>query len=176
MIAMTSRSVFTPRTVLVSALSILTACAGKEQVNAGADSSTSAVVAATPVTNPGEATYAQICASCHQATGLGLDGNYPPLKNSAWLTGEPSVPISIVLAGLQGEITVDGKPYNGVMQAWSMLSDVDVANVLTYARSQWGNTAGAVTPAQVKAVRDVMGSRGPWTAAELKKVYPSAGL
>jgi mono/diheme cytochrome c family protein len=134
-----------------------------------------ASAAAVPVAKPGETTFGQICQSCHQATGLGVEGTFPPLKGSKWLLGNPDVPISIVIAGLQGEISVDGKPFNGAMQPWGMLSDDDVANVLTYARAQWGNAAGAVTPAQVKTVRDKIGNRGTWTADELKKAYPGAG-
>lgn len=160
-----------PLTLLVS--SLLVGCAGGDAKPAG--ESAAAAPAEAPVANKGEVTYGQICASCHQATGVGVEGNFPPLKNSGWLNGDPSVPISIVIAGLQGEIIVDGKTFNGAMQPWGMLSDDDVANVLTYARSQWGNTAGPVTPEQVKVVREKMGNRGTWTADELKKTYPGAG-
>ncbi len=160
--------------LLLLASSLLAGCGGGDAKPAS-DASATVATAEASVTNKGEATYAQICASCHQATGVGVDGNYPPLKGSRWLTGEPNVPIAIVLGGLQGEIVVDGKTYNGAMQAWGMLSDDDVANVLTYARSQWGNTAGPVTDEQVELVRKQMGSRGTWTADELKKTYPGAG-
>lgn len=169
-----ARSVLAPALVLVAALSL--AGCGKGGDSTPAPSSDTAVVAAAePPADKGAATYGQICQSCHQATGLGVDGTFPPLKGSKWLLGNADVPISIVIAGLQGEIKVEGKEFNGVMQAWGMLSDDDVANVLTYARSQWGNAAGAVTPAQVKAIRDKIGSRGAWTSEELKKSYPGAG-
>lgn len=169
----TFRSAATAPLFLLAA-SLLTACGGGEAKPADTAGTAAAVVEA-PVANKGEVTYGQICASCHQATGVGVEGNFPPLKNASWLTGDPSVPISIVIAGLQGEIVVDGKTYNGAMQPWGMLSDDDVANVLTYARSQWGNTAGPVTPEQVKAVREKIGNRGTWTAEELKATYPGAG-
>jgi mono/diheme cytochrome c family protein len=162
-------------TLLVCWSAWLSGCARDSKPAAGTDSTTAVAAAAQPVANKGETTYGQICASCHQATGVGVEGNFPPLQNSKWLTGEPSVPISIVLAGLQGPITVDGKPYNGAMQPWGMLTDDDIANVLTYARSQWGNSAGPVTAAQVKAIRDKIGSRGAWTVDELTKAYPGAG-
>jgi mono/diheme cytochrome c family protein len=160
--------------LMVCASVLLSGCSGEAKPAAGADSATP-VVAAQPVVNKGEATYGQICASCHQATGLGVEGNFPPLANSKWLTGDPNVPIAIVIAGLQGPITVDGKEYNGAMQPWGMLGDDDIANVLTYARSQWGNNAGPVTPEQVKAVRDKIGNRAIWTVDDLKKAYPGAG-
>ncbi|MCC7054954.1 MAG: cytochrome c [Gemmatimonadaceae bacterium] len=163
--------------VTLAALALLTACGGGEPKPAD----TAVAVAAAPATDAaaptdkGAATYTQICASCHQATGLGVEGTFPPLAGSAWLTGDAQVPIAIVIAGLQGEISVGGKAYNGAMQAWGMLSNDDVANVLTYTRSQWGNAAGPVTPAEVKAVRDKIGSRSAWTAEELKKEFPGAG-
>ncbi len=165
-------------TVLAFSATALAACGGGgDAKTASPDSATAAAapVAAAGTEDKGATTYGQICASCHQATGMGVEGTFPPLKGSKWLTGDPSVPISIVIAGLQGEITVEGKEYNSAMQPWGMLSDDDVANVLTYARSQWGNAASAVTAAEVKSIRDKIGSRGTWTAEELKKTYPGAG-
>lgn len=163
-------------TALCAATTLLTACGGEKSSGGTADTP-SATVAAAPEApaDKGAATYGQICASCHQATGVGVDGTYPPLKASKWLLGDPNVPIAIVLAGLQGEITVERKTYSGAMQPWGMLSDDDVAAVLTYARSQWGNAAGPVTSDQVKEVREKMGSRSAWTVEELVKAYPTAG-
>lgn len=176
---MSHLTAFPMRTGALAAASflVLAACGGGGDATP-ASTDTAAGAAATANAAPadkGAATYAQICQSCHQATGLGIDGSFPPLKGSPWLLGNPDVPISIVIAGLQGEIQVEGKTYNGAMQPWGMLSDDDIANVLTYARSQWGNSAGPVTAAQVKAIRDKIGSRSAWTADELKKTYPGAG-
>ena len=165
----------TPLLLLLCASTLLAGCGGDSKPASGSDTAAPVAAAVEPVANKGEATFGQICATCHQSTGVGVEGTYPPLKHSSWLTGDPSVPIAIVIAGLQGEIKVEGKVYNGAMQPWGMLSDDDVANVLTYARSQWGNTAGPVTAAQVKAIREKLGNRGTWTADELKKTYPGAG-
>lgn len=116
--------------------------------------------------------YAEVCAVCHQPTGMGLEGAFPPLAGSEWITGRADIPIAIVLHGLQGPITVKGKPYNGAMMAWAAaMTDDDIAGTLTYARSQWGNRATAVTTAQVRAVRARFATRTtPWTAAELKAI------
>ena len=77
-------------------------------------------------------------------------------------------PIRIVLHGFQGAIERNGKTYNGVMAAWSQLSDQEIADVLTHVRSSWGNSAGAVTVDEVKAVRDqTAGKVGAYTEAEL---------
>jgi mono/diheme cytochrome c family protein len=162
--------------VLSSSTVLLVACSG-EQPRTNASDTPVPTVAATPAdAGPvGAKTYEQICQSCHQATGLGVDGTFPPLKESPWLLGDPNVPIAIVIAGLQGEIKVNGTTYNGAMQPWGMLSDDDIADVLTYARSQWGNSASAVTATQVKAVRDKIGSRAAFTVAELQAMYPGSG-
>lgn len=114
--------------------------------------------------------YAEICQVCHQATGLGLEGAFPPLAGSEWLNGRSVVPIAIVLHGLQGEITVKGKKFNGMMMPWgAAMSDDDIAATLTYARSSWGNRAAPVTAAEVRAVRTRTASRTtPWTPAEVQ--------
>ena len=114
--------------------------------------------------------YVEICQACHQATGLGLPGAFPPLAGSEWVNGRADVPIAIVLKGLQGEITVKGVKYGGAMMPWeSVLNDADLAATLTYVRSQWGNRGTPVTAAQVRAVRARFASRTTaWTALELK--------
>lgn len=116
--------------------------------------------------------FAEVCAVCHQPTGLGLEGAFPPLAGSEWLNGRAEIPIAIVLHGLQGPITVKGKPFNGAMMAWGgTMTDDEIAGTLSYARSQWGNRAAAVTTAQVRAVRARFASRTtPWSAAELKAI------
>lgn len=175
MCCVTVRSVILPLFPALAAL--LTACGGgsRDATPAAQPEPSNAVAEISAPAKSGETTYGQICASCHQATGIGVEGTFPPLKGSTWLLGKPEIPIAIVIAGLQGDILVDGKPFAGAMQPWGMLSDDDVANVLTYARSQWGNAGTAVTASQVKAVRENIGSRSAWTAAELQKAYPGAG-
>jgi len=109
----------------------------------------------TAVGGPGAAVYGKICSSCHQGNGKGLPGVYPPLAGSAFAVGESSVPIRIVLHGFKGKISREGKDYNGLMAPWKdQLSDQDIADVLTYVRSSFGNTGAAVTVDEVKAVRE----------------------
>ena len=76
--------------------------------------------------------------------------------------------------GLMGEIEVNGDKYNGVMIAPGVppgsLTDQQIADVLTYIRNDWGNSASAVSPEEVANVRDFVKDRGQmqmWTAAEL---------
>ena len=76
--------------------------------------------------------------------------------------------IKIVLHGLMGEIGVKGIQYNNVMSPWgSVLDDEEMANVLTFIRSSWGNTGAAVTAEEVKAVRDANKGHSPWLAVDL---------
>lgn len=94
------------------------------------------------------------CSSCHQANGKGQPGVFPPLAGNAVVTGSADKVITIVKNGLSGKITVNGSTYNGQMPAWKgTLSDSDIASVVTYIRSSWGNKASAVTPAQVTATK-----------------------
>jgi mono/diheme cytochrome c family protein len=115
------------------------------------------------------------CMACHQPTGLGSPGQYPPLAGSDWvLAKEPGRIIRIVLDGLQGPITVLDKPFNQAMVPWKdVLNDQEIADVLTYVRQNkaWGNDASAVTPEQVKAIRaKVAGRSTSWSPDELLKV------
>lgn len=94
------------------------------------------------------------CSSCHQANGKGQTGVFPPLAGNPVVTGSPTTVIHIVKNGLSGKIMVKGASYNGQMPAWKgTLSDSDIAAVVTYIRSSWGNHASAVTASQVTATK-----------------------
>ena len=87
----------------------------------------------------GKALYAAQCAACHQATGAGLPGVFPPLDGSEWVQGEPRVLANILLHGITGEIEVEGQKFNGQMPAFAQLSDAELAGVASYIRSSWSN-------------------------------------
>ena len=115
-----------------------------------------------------------LCFTCHQPNGQGLAGQFPPLAGSDWVLGDKEKLIKISLYGLMGPIQVNGVDYNGVMVPPGIppgsLTDQQVADVLTYIRNDWGNSASAVTPNEVASVRDKIKDRAPmqmWTAAEL---------
>ncbi len=125
----------------------------------------------------GKRFYTQVCAACHQATGLGVPGVYPPLIGSEWVVGSPDRIIRIILHGLQGPITVEGTSYNGVMPAFAAGSaynwnDQRISDVLTYIRSEWGNTGSAITPAEVTAIRTgaEAARTKAWSEAELQAI------
>ncbi|MBC2604492.1 cytochrome c [Pelagicoccus albus] len=125
-----------------------------------------------PVVIDGGALYAQQCVACHQATGQGLAGAFPPLAGSEWVTGVPELPIKILLAGLGGEIEVKGATYNGAMPAFgAVFDDAEIAAVVNYVRTSWDNGASEVTADQVAEIRGAIGSRGTWTADELSEHF-----
>ncbi len=100
----------------------------------------------------GERVFIQNCVACHQADGEGIAGAFPPLAGSDFLNADKNRAIGVVVNGLDGAVTVNGETFNGVMPALR-LSDEDVANVLTYVYSQWGNSGLVVLPPEVRPVR-----------------------
>ena len=117
----------------------------------------------------GERVYGSVCITCHQADGAGLPPAFPPLAGSAVVIGDAEVSIKIVLSGLTGEMTRGGTTFNGMMTPWaSALSDAEIAAVLTYVRSNFGNSADAVTEEQVAGVRAATSSQtAPYTTDDL---------
>ncbi len=106
----------------------------------------------------GERVYTQNCAPCHQPSGSGIKGAFPPLAGSDYLNADVTRAIGVVLHGLSGAVTVNGEQYNGLMPALA-LTDEDVANVMTYVYGQWGNNGTRVTVEQVRRIRDAGGKR-----------------
>ncbi len=99
-----------------------------------------------------------LCSACHGQQGEGVNGN-PPLAQSEWVLGPPENLIKIQLRGLQGEISVKDKIYNlpGMGPFGATKSDEEVAAVLTYIRNEFGNSAPAVAPDMVSALRSEVG-------------------
>src|SRR5690606_25700447 len=100
----------------------------------------------------GQRLFESTCAACHQPDGKGLAGAFPPVAGSDFLNADRDRAIATVLHGRSGPITVNGEVFDAVMPALG-LSDEQVANVLTYVYSQWGNNGTVVRPADVAAVR-----------------------
>ena len=100
----------------------------------------------------GEALFGQSCAACHQATGTGIPGVFPPLAGSDYLLADPERAVAVVLHGLAGPVTVNGVEYASVMPPMP-LEDADVAAVLTYTLRAWGNQGPAVAPETVARIR-----------------------
>jgi mono/diheme cytochrome c family protein len=103
----------------------------------------------------GKKIYEEYCLSCHQADGSGVPKLNPPLKKTTYVLGQPEPLIKIILKGLDEEIEINGEYYSNPMPSFGgVLSDQQVADVLTYVRNSFGNKASAITAAKVKAVRE----------------------
>lgn len=127
----------------------------------------------------GKGVYSQ-CKTCHQDSGIGVPGQFPALAKSEWVVGSEKRLVAILLKGIQGPITVLGVKgsYAGNMVGWeSSLSDKKIAAVVSYVRSQWGNSAPEISEAQVKAARqEFTAQKAQWTEAELLQIPADATL
>lgn len=101
----------------------------------------------------GKIVYETYCLACHQADGSGVPNLNPPLIKTQWTMGDKKELIGVILKGMDKEIEVDGDVYNNVMPPMTHLSDKEIADVLTYVRSNFSNQASAVTEPEVKGVR-----------------------
>ncbi len=102
----------------------------------------------------GKALYAGTCSVCHQDSGAGLGGVFPPLAKSDYLTGHSDEEvIQVVLNGLTGPVKVNGQDYNSVMPPMSQLTDDEIANILTYVHASWENPGKQISKADVAKVR-----------------------
>jgi len=124
---------------------LLTASATTPAASTTAAASTGAAstAAASTAAAVDGATVYQNCAACHQPQGTGLPGAFPPLAGHVptllAAQGGRDYVVRVLLYGLQGPITVDGKTYNGAMPSWAHLSDAELAAVIDYVSTSWGD-------------------------------------
>ena len=102
----------------------------------------------------GNQLYFLYCSSCHQRNGKGASGRFPTLVQTDWVTGDKNRLINLVINGLEGPITVNGEMYNSVMPNHRFLKDQEVAEILTYIRQNFGNSASEITEEEVKSLRN----------------------
>ncbi len=100
----------------------------------------------------GQRVFMQTCFACHQPDGRGLPGIFPPLAGSDFLLADHDRPVRIVTKGLTGPITVKGAAFNNVMPP-QVLTDQQIADVLTYVTNRWGNSAAPYTVEDVRRVK-----------------------
>ncbi|WP_138476643.1 PQQ-dependent sugar dehydrogenase [Dyadobacter bucti] len=101
----------------------------------------------------GEQAYKLYCGACHQGDGKGDGSRFPPLAGSERVTGDKRKLIEVILKGLSGPLTVKGVEYNGVMPAHDFLKNEEIAQILTYIRMSFGNTASGVSVGEVIRVK-----------------------
>jgi mono/diheme cytochrome c family protein len=109
--------------------------------------------------NHGRQLFMVNCSVCHQPSGMGVPGQFPPLVASDWVNFKtPNRIIRFVLCGFQGPLVLNGQPFatSAQMSAFrSSLSDDDIAAILSFVRSnkEWNNSASDVSPDLVKTIR-----------------------
>jgi nitrite reductase (NO-forming) len=101
----------------------------------------------------GKNLFTTICAACHQPTGQGIPGRFPPLAGSDFLNSDKHRAIQVVVHGLQGEVVVNGRQFNNSMPSFP-LSDEEIANALTFVYHSFGNSGQDVSAGEVRAARD----------------------
>ncbi len=100
----------------------------------------------------GKEIYLRNCISCHMEQGEGLEGIFPPLAKSDYMLADKKRAIQQTLYGVTGEMTVNGKLYNGEMNAFD-LTDDQTSDLMNYIFNSFENKGGVITPADVKAAR-----------------------
>jgi mono/diheme cytochrome c family protein len=165
---------FTVNRGAVAAVGLLIACDGS---NDGAASGSKSSARGGSATSASAAALSgaeefKRCVNCHPASGAGVPRIFPPLAGSEWVNGPPDRLIAMMLHGVQGPLLVKGATYSMPMMPYGSglpMTDAQVAAVLTFIRSSWGNTGAAVQPADVARVRAANAARTTkWSAAELE--------
>lgn len=127
----------------------------------------------------GKKKYELLCVTCHGPAGMGTPGLFPPLAKSEWVAGSEERMIRILLNGLSGPVTVDGKDFGATPGAAPMpaigpggagWNDGDIAAVATYVRQAFGNSAPEISAEKVAEIRSKVGTRGAWSSAELQAI------
>jgi len=164
--------------IALSGLFLITACGAEDGIDPNAPLEHQAEVklaqADTGASGPGVDLYQNNCGACHQPNGQGLPGAFPPLADSDYFAGQPERLMEATIKGLSGPLTVNGNEYNNVMPAVAYLSNDDLAAILTYVNTSWGNSGSAITAAQVNEYRESVGLGQAMGAGERHPGTPEA--
>ena len=128
----------------------------------------------------GKAIFMQTCMACHQPTGLGIPGAFPPFDGSEYVQGDTKRLVALVIKGYMGPIEVKGQKFNNILIAVDtqfpiLKENAKLADVLNYIRTAWSNKADtAITPDFIQKIRDEFKDRtAPWNAEDLAKAFPA---
>ena len=119
----------------------------------------------------GQQIFSGNCVACHQTTGKGLPGVFPPLDASEWVNGDERELANILLHGITGDIVVAGQAYKGAMPAFGQLGDAEIAAVLSHVRSAWSNKAPAVKADVVQKERAANARTTPFASGDDIKAW-----
>jgi mono/diheme cytochrome c family protein len=114
----------------------------------------------------GKQVYAANCVACHQASGAGLPGVFPPLDGSEWVTGDGRIVANLLLHGVSGPITVKGTSFTGAMPPFAQLSDAELAAVANHIRSTWSNNAAPLDAALFEKERKAATRTTPFASGD----------
>lgn len=103
--------------------------------------------------HPGKIVYMQFCLACHMEKGEGVPSLYPPLVQTEYVLGDKKRLIETVINGIEGPVEVKGEKFNNIMAKLDYLRDDQIAEVLTYVRSNFGNNGDSITADEVRMVR-----------------------
>lgn len=118
----------------------------------GSQNSDNSNVVAEDKYKAGEKVYETNCAACHQSSGEGVKGAFPPLAKSDYLLADKNRAIKQIIHGSSGEMVVNGVTYNSIMPP-QPISDQEIVDVMNFILNSWGNDGGEVTLEEVKAQR-----------------------
>jgi len=124
---------------------------------------------AVPTKADGGQLYTANCVACHQASGAGVPGVFPPLSKSEWVDAEDAgIMVRIVLHGIHGPLTVEGAKYNGEMPHFQdKFSDEELAAIVSHVRTSFGNSASTIDADFVAKVRaETKDQTTPWKGDE----------
>ncbi|HET8596412.1 MAG TPA: cytochrome c [Castellaniella sp.] len=124
---------------------------------------------AVPAKADGGQLYTANCVACHQASGAGVPGVFPPLSKSEWVDAEDAgIMVRIVLHGIHGPLTVEGAKYNGEMPHFQdKFSDEELAAIVNHVRTSFGNAASTIDADFVAKVRaETKDQTTPWKGDE----------
>lgn len=126
-------------------------------------------------TADGKQLFSVNCVACHQATGKGLPGVFPPLDGSEWVVGDERIVANILLHGITGDITVAGNSFNGAMPSFQQLSDAELAAVASHVRSEWSNRAAPIKPDVFAGERKAAGRTTPFSGGDELRALTAKG-
>jgi mono/diheme cytochrome c family protein len=114
----------------------------------------------------GKQLFTANCVACHQATGKGLPGVFPPLDGSEWVAGPARTVANILLHGITGDLEVAGTVYKGAMPPFNQLSDQELAALATFIRGNWSNKAAPIAPELFEQERKANPRTTPFAGGE----------